>query len=444
MNKTKIIFKLSVVLFISLLAIASIGFCGENEKLLPKSEDSLYEDISLFADVITLIRQQYVEDTDVKELIKGALKGMTSSLDPYSDFLDKESYNEILIETEGEFGGIGIEVTVKDGFPTVITPIEGTPAFKAGIKTNDKIVKINDEVIEGTQLDGVVKKLRGKPGTSVRLTVLREKGDKFQVLKFELTREIIKIKSIKEAKIICDKIGYIKLSDFKEKTAKELSVSLEDLKKEGMNQLILDIRNNPGGLLVSAVEVADLFLPVGMEIVSTKGRVANQNINFSATDNGVFQTGDLIILVNEGSASAAEIVAGALKDNKRAIIVGIKTFGKGSVQTVIPLSDGSALRLTTAEYFTPSHISIRNNGIQPHIVCELQEVNEDELKKDSKIVSNEIIEELKNKTLPDELSRTTIATTATRWESDSQIKRSVEVLRDIRIYKELFNEQNKK
>jgi len=356
------------IVVIAVLLTLRTGDCSTRQK--GDSQD-LYNQIQLFSDAIALIRSSYVEEVEPQKLIYGALSGMLKSLDPYSQFMDPDTYNEMRVETTGQFGGLGIEISIKDNLLTVISPIDGTPAYKAGLKAGDKIVKINGEPTRDITLLEAVKKLRGKPNTSVDLTILRE--DEKKLLDFTITRDIIKIVSVKEAKVIEDGIGYIRMVEFQEGTDREMEEALKKLEGEHINSLILDLRNNPGGLLNSAVSIADLFLEENKLIVSTKGRKKNQTIEFRSRPKKHYRRYPIVIMVNGGSASASEIVAGALQDNNRAIIVGTKTFGKGSVQTVIPLADGSALRITTAKYFTPSGRSIINDGITPDIVVEQKE-----------------------------------------------------------------------
>lgn len=351
---------------VSLLFSLQTGDCSNKQEGVDRTE--LYEQIQLFSDAVALIQANYVDEVEPQKLIYGALAGMLKALDPYSQFMDPDTYNEMKVETTGEFGGLGIEISIRDDLLTVIAPIDGTPAHKVGLKAGDKIVKIDDEPTRDITLIGAVKKLRGKPGTSVDLTVLREKEKK--LLDFTIRRDIIKIISVKEAKVMEDNIGYIKLIEFQEATGKQLEEALNSLEGEGINSLILDLRNNPGGLLNSAVRVVDKFLDADKVIVTTKGRRENQVLRFDSRRKETYRTYPLVVMVNGGSASASEIVAGAIQDNKRGVIVGVKTFGKGSVQTVVPLFDGSALRITTAKYFTPSGKSIVNNGIMPDVIVE--------------------------------------------------------------------------
>ncbi len=365
-----------VILWIALIALL---VALRTADCAPKTEQStgksaMYEQIQIFSDAITLIQQHYVDDVEPKKLIYGAMGGMLKSLDPYSQFMDPDTYNEIKVETTGRFGGLGIEISIRDNLLTVIAPIDGTPAYNAGVKAGDKIVKINGELTREITLIDAVKKLRGEPGTTVNLTILREGENK--LLEFPIKRDIIKITSVKKFDVIKDNIGYIRLVEFQEDTEKELNKALASLEGKKIGGLILDLRDNPGGLLNSAVDVSDKFLDNNEMIVSTRGRQKDQVMEFRAHNEGVPHNYPIVVLVNGGSASASEIVAGAIQDNKRGIVVGVKTFGKGSVQTVVPLSDGSALRITTAKYFTPSGRSIMNDGIDPDVVVEQKEYKE--------------------------------------------------------------------
>jgi carboxyl-terminal processing protease len=348
-----------------------LGF-SDNKK---KNNDELYREVELFSDTLAVIQKEYVVDTKPKDLIYGALKGMLSSLDPHSQFMDPDTYNELKVDTEGKFGGLGIEITIKDGLLTIITPLEDTPAWKAGVKANDHIVKINDLLTREMTLTDAVKKMRGKPGEIVDLTILRDSEKK--LLDFKITRDIIKIKDIKHVRILEDGIAYIRLTEFRENTFSELNNALSTLSKQGMKALIIDLRNNPGGLLDVAVKITGKFIAPNKMIVYTKGRQKDQNLEFFSEDKHAILDLPLVILINEGSASGSEIVAGALQDYKRAIIIGTKSFGKGSVQTVIPLNDGSALRLTTSHYFTPSGKIIHGQGVTPDILVELAKDSND-------------------------------------------------------------------
>ena len=358
----------------------------------PKNpEDDLYRQIEIFSDAITAIQHDYVETVPSKDIIYGALKGMLSALDPYSQFMDPDTFKELQVETEGEFGGLGIEITIRDNLLTIITPLDDTPADKAGLQAQDRIVKIENKITKDMTLTEAVKLLRGKPGTDVKLTIMRESEESFKEI--TVTRDIIKIKAVRKAELLKDNIGYIKLTDFSEKTKSDLDLALEKLAKEGMDSLILDLRNNPGGLLISSVETVSEFLPTGKLIVYTKGREKNQNIEYRATGKTKFKDIPLIVLINGGSASASEIVAGAIQDHKRGIILGTKSFGKGSVQTVIPMRDGSALRLTTAKYYTPLGRTINEKGIIPDISIKAELPRKKKLAKKEKNVFDKMEEE---------------------------------------------------
>jgi carboxyl-terminal processing protease len=290
--------------------------------------------------------------------------------------MDPDEYKDLKTETAGKFGGLGVEITLKDNLLTVIAPLEDSPAWRAGIKAGDRIVKIDHDVTRDMSLDDAVKKMRGNPGTKVSITILREKDD--LVKDFVITRQIIHVDDVKDPHIIDDHIGYVRLTEFRENSYNELHQALEKLKAQGADSLILDLRNNPGGLLDVAIRIAQDFLPADKTIVSTKGRHSSEDtIAKSENHNGDFLDWPMAVMINEGSASGSEIVAGALRDNKRAVLVGVKSFGKGSVQSVIPLPDGSGLRLTTAKYFTPSGVCINGIGITPDVVIEEAKKDED-------------------------------------------------------------------
>ena len=356
--------KLFLNIILITLLISGILFSNGNSGNVKADTSEIYKNIEIFTEVLRQIEENYVEPQDPKKLIYGAIKGMVQSLDPHSSFMTKEEHQELLIETKGSFSGVGIEISLRDNALTVVSPIEGTPAYNAGIKAGDKIIKIDDKPTSDMTLTDAVKNIRGKKGTKVKLTIMREGAD--NSLEFIITRDVIPLKSVRSY-LLTPEIGYLRISNFQSKTFKSLSSALEGL-EEGrkLKGLILDLRNNPGGLLSQAIEVSDLFLDSGL-IVSTKGRDSSQNMEVSAHKNKKERTYPIIVLVNEGSASASEIVAGALQDNKRALILGTNTFGKGSVQTILSLSDGSGLRLTTAKYYTPSGRSIQLSGISPDI-----------------------------------------------------------------------------
>jgi carboxyl-terminal processing protease len=350
-----------------ILVVLSLVLGGGALQRVGAVAESQYEDLRLFTDVLALIQRNYVEKPQNKELVYGAVKGMLETLDPHSSFMTPEVYKEMQVETRGEFSGLGIEITTKDDRIVVVTPIEDTPAHKAGILAGDQIVRIDGKSTKGISLPDAVKMMRGPRGSSVKIAVAREGST--EPLEFSITRATISVKSVK-AKTLEPGYGYIRLTQFQERSADDLAAAVDRMEKEGgLKGLVLDMRNNPGGLLDQAVKVADLWVDSGL-IVYTDGRMENQRMEFRATRDAVKREYNMVVLVNEGSASASEIVAGALQDTGRAVVVGTQTFGKGSVQTIIPLSDGSALRLTTARYYTPKGRSIQAKGITPDIVVE--------------------------------------------------------------------------
>jgi carboxyl-terminal processing protease len=351
----------------SLLVVLTLSLGGTVASKVTDT-GATYEQLRLFTEVLSIVQNQYVDEVAPKELIYSAIKGTLRGLDPHSSFLDPESYREMQVETSGSFGGLGIEITLRDDILTVVSPIDGTPAHRAGLAAGDRIVKIDGLATKDMQLSDAVKKMRGKPGTKVTISVVREGWT--EPKDFELQREQIRVHSVRTQELDGG-IGYVKLRQFQEQTAHDLDQALEKFGKDGMKAFVLDLRNNPGGLLTSAVEVTEKFVEDGKLVVYTEGRVRNQNMRFSAHAKKAYSTIPMVVLVNQGSASASEIVAGALQDYGRAIVVGVQTFGKGSVQTIIPLSDGSGLRLTTAKYFTPKGRSIHGKGITPDIVVEL-------------------------------------------------------------------------
>jgi len=360
--------KLSLSLFFVIVFILGFLIGAQGKRVYPSGDNKeIYEYLKTFSDVIDLVKKNYVDEVKDKEVVYSAIKGILESLDPHSSFLTPDMYKDMQTETKGEFGGIGIEITVKEGFPIVITPIEDTPAYKAGMKTGDHIVRIDGKPTKNMNLIDIVKLIRGAKGKPVVLTIMREGFTTPQ--EFKIVRDVIVVKSVKH-RMIEDNYGYIRIVQFQEKTSKDFDNAMKDLEQSNngkpLKGVILDMRNNPGGLLEQAVEISDKFLTDGL-IVSIDGRKKeDSNMKFYAHKKGDY-VGPLVVLVNEGSASASEIVAGALQDYKRAIIVGAKTFGKGSVQTIFPLGDGSAVRLTTAKYYTPKGRSIQAEGISPDI-----------------------------------------------------------------------------
>ena len=415
-----------------------------------ETKEDLYSKVELFSYALTTIQSEYVDEKGPKDLIYGSLKGMLSSLDPHSQFLNPDDYKDLKTETQGKFGGLGIEITIKDSLLTIITPIEDSPAWKAGIKAGDRIVKIEKELTRDMTLDDAVKRLRGQPGTVIHITVLRE--NEGLIKNFTITRELIHVQDVKEPHLMEDHIGYIRLTEFREGSYKEFHAAVKKLKEQGADSLIVDLRNNPGGLLNVASKITEDFLPVGKTIVSTRGRhpISNAVVKSNNT-HGDFLIWPMAVLINEGSASASEIVAGALKDNKRAVTVGSKSFGKGSVQSVIPLPDGSGLRLTTAKYFTPSGVCIHGVGITPDVVVERiiskedkdkEEKENDKDKKDKKNL-DQIFEDVESKekkepeTLTEEKKKE--LEQKKKDEQDNQLQTAVNVIKGIKIYRSFTN-----
>ena len=355
-----------------------------SEALAKQDKDNPYAQMELMTRVMELIRKDYVDGGKVsyQELTYGALKGMVSSLDPHSQFMDPEAYKDMKEDTEGKFGGLGIQIGMsRNGFLTVIAPIEDTPAARAGILPGDRIIKIEGKITERMTLQDAVRQLRGDPGTKVTFSVFRAKAkDPGEKIKdYTITRDIIKPDSVKDAKLLEDGIGYIRITQFNEPTTDEFERALTKLEKQGMDALIVDLRNNPGGLLEAACKVAGKFIPAGQLIVSTEGRHASEKLVYRSDGGKKWPNIPLVILVNDGSASGSEVVAGALQDLKRAVLVGETTFGKGSVQSIVTLPDGSAVRLTTAKYYTPSHKVIHEKGVTPDIVVPVSEETERKL-----------------------------------------------------------------
>jgi len=342
------------------------------------ANDATYEGLSNFTRVLDLVERNYVEEVDPEKLTNSAIDGMLKTLDPYSTYLSPERYRELEIGTSGEFGGVGMEVSEENGVLTVITPIEGSPAEKAGIKPRDQIIEIEGKSTQGMVVQEAVRILRGPSGTPVKITIRREGEKDPRVI--TLIRDKIVVKSVKP-ELLENGIGYVKLAQFQDRTSQELTEAIAGLRAENGNELsglILDLRNNPGGLLTEAIDVVDEFIDSGL-IVSVRGRTEDQTREYYATKNGSFQTFPVVVIVNDGSASASEVVAEALQDSKRAVILGTKTFGKGSVQTIIKLEDGSGLKLTTAKFYAPSGRSINEVGVTPDIKVENSEDQDKQL-----------------------------------------------------------------
>jgi carboxyl-terminal processing protease len=425
----KTVFEKPRLLLIAVLSVLLlIGPCRDNG--FAALDRSTYQSLKSFNEILDIVEKQYVETVEKKALIQGAINGMMRTLDPHSTYMTADMYKELDVETKGSFGGIGIEITIKKDILTVVSPIEDTPAFHAGIKAGDQVVRIDGKPTKDLTIVDAVNKLRGPKDTKVTLTIMREHVAKpFDIV---LTRAIIKIKSVR-AKMLNGSIGYIRLSTFQEKAGEDIRKALRDLGKAvPLQGLILDLRTNPGGLLNQAVEVSDIFLKSGI-IVSTRGRVKIMESKSVAKNDGDEPTCPMIVLVNEGTASASEIVAGALQDNGRALILGTQTFGKGSVQTVIPLDDGSALKLTTAKFYTPKGRSIQADGILPDVVVKAV-WSQDKETPDEAIRERDLKGHIKSpketEGKKDELLRKELGEIA----HDNQLKAAVDILKSWEIF----------
>jgi len=367
---------LGVLLFLS--PVLWVGISGVHQHLLAGT-DKTYEELKVFSDVLDIIEKNFVDPVDSKKLIRGAIRGMISSLDPHSAFLLPESYKDLQIETRGQFSGIGIVITLQDNVVTVISPIEGTPAYKAGIKAGDQIVKVDGDETKTMMLWEAVKKMRGKKGTSVVITIRRKELP--EPIDFTIVRDVIPLESVR-SHLLKPSYGYVRITNFRENTADDVKAALKKLEsgKTPLKGLIIDLRDNPGGLLDQAIKVADIFLDKG-PIVSIKGRLKTHSKIYAAHRDKDKLSHPIVLLINEGSASASEIVAGAMQDHGRALVLGTTSFGKGSVQTVEPLRDGSGLKLTIARYYTPNGQAIQARGIIPDILVEQRHVSGSEGKK---------------------------------------------------------------
>jgi carboxyl-terminal processing protease len=368
-STTRYFLVLVLGMVIGAVTILDMGVLAGREQPKEAAAPLPLDELKILTDVYGKIKSDYVETVDDKKLIMDAIQGMLSGLDPHSTFLDAENFRDVRVDTEGQFGGLGIEVTMENGFVKVVAPIEDTPAARAGLKSGDIIIRLDDKAVKGMTLNEAVRLMRGKPGSDITLTVVREGGAK--PLKFTLTRAVIKIQSVK-SRLLEPGYGYVRITQFQVTTEKSLGDAIKKLRgesKSDLRGLVLDLRNNPGGVLNAALAVSDAFLDKGV-IVSTDGRASDSKSSYQAKPGDLMGGAPIVVLVNGGSASASEIVAGALQDHKRAVIMGTKTFGKGSVQTIVPLGNGSALKLTTARYYTPSKRSIQASGIVPDIVTE--------------------------------------------------------------------------
>lgn len=390
-----------------------------------------YENIETFANVLTLVQKHYVDEIGTNDLVEGAINGMLTSLDAHSAYLNADLYRELQVDTRGSFGGLGIEITLKNGVLTVVSPIEDTPAFRAGIQAGDQIIKIEDEFTKDMTLLQAVKKMRGPKGSHIDLTIRRETQPDW--IELTLTREVIEIRSVK-ARVLEPGYGYLRVTQFQERTERDARKALETMEKEGgqLRGLVLDLRNNPGGLLSQAVKVTDLFLDAGL-VVYTEGRLDNQAQKFYAHKPNSFVEFPMIVLVNGGSASASEIVAGALQDHRRALVLGTQTFGKGSVQTILPLEGESAIRLTTARYFTPNGRSIQATGITPDIVMENAVAVEGDPNRPQMIREENLPRHLKG--APKELETGADEKPPGADEPDPQLDRAIDLLKSWNVFK---------
>ena len=424
------------------LGAAAKPAAPQTEEQLPVEGQLPLDDLRTFSRVLEQIKATYVEEVDDKTLLENAIRGMLSELDPHSVYLDEKDFSDLQSMTSGEFGGLGIEVSMEDGFVKVITPIDDTPASRAGIQAGDIIIKLGDKSVQGMSLDEAVGMMRGKSGEALKLTILRK--DVEQPIELKLVRDAIKVRSVKQ-KVLEPGYGYVRIAQFQTNTADELNKAIDALKKEALKKdsslqgLVLDLRNNPGGLLQSAVEVSDAFLNKGL-IVYTKGRTANSNLRYNAEAGDILNGAPVVILVNDGTASAAEIVAGALQDNHRAIILGTNSFGKGSVQTVIPITETKAIKLTTALYYTPSGRSIQAEGIKPDIVDERATVTS--MQPTLPAAESNLNKHLDNGNAPDKKSKGKKMNESDNskpdedWKNDNQLHDALNVLKAMRLSKQ--------
>jgi len=410
-----------------------------------QAKPDTYEGLKSFTQALEIVKRNYVENPDNRELIEGAIRGMVASLDPHSSYMNEHQFKEMNVDIRGEFTGVGIQIGIKNQQLTIIAPIEDTPGFRAGLAAGDKILKINDEWTRDISIEQAVDKMRGPRGTPVSLMILREGWDKPK--EFKIIRDVIKVASVK-SRMLNDSIGYVKIIQFQGQTTEELEKALQDLEAKGLKKLVLDLRNDPGGLLDASVDVSSKFLPKDSLVVYLQGRQKTDRKDFLTTSSETPRTYPIVVLVNTGSASASEIVSGALQDSKRALIVGTQTFGKGSVQTVFPLEDGGGLRLTTAKYYTPSGRSIQNVGITPDIEVKLpvikdvkdgdsvhMVVREKDLEHHLK---NETVKEDKKKEKPAEEEDFTMETLPKDDKNDIQLQKAIEILTPAVLASDVF------
>ncbi len=435
-NKRKFLIAALVILLAGIL----IG------QQMVQAKPDTYEDLKAFTQALELVQRNYVEKPDTKELMQGAIRGMISSLDPHSSYMTERQFKEMNMDIKGEFTGVGIQIGIKNQQLTIIAPIEDTPGFRAGLAAGDKILKINDDWTKDMSIEQAVDKMRGPKGTSVRLMILRDTWDKPK--EFKIVRDTIKVQSVK-SKMLDDSIGYVRIIQFQGQTSEELEKALRGLESKGMKKLVLDLRNDPGGLLDASVDVSSKFLPKDSLVVYLQGRQKTDRKDFMTTSVETPRAYPVVVLVNTGSASASEIVSGALQDSKRALILGTQTFGKGSVQTVFPLESGGGIRLTTAKYYTPSGRSIQNVGITPDVEVKLPVVKESKEGESVHVVVREkdLERHLTNETVKEEKKKTeqpaaeedfTMEIMPKDEKDDIQIQRAIEILKPAVLAADVF------
>ena len=428
--------------YVVVLVLLGIGFMFGRGMVQAKSET--YNDLAVFGQALDLIERNYVENPDSRELIHGAIRGMLQSLDPHSSFMAERAFKEMNMDIRGEFQGVGIQIGMKESQLTVISPIDDTPAYRAGLAAGDKILRVDDFWTKDLSIEEAVDKMRGPKGTPVRLLIMRQGWDKPK--DFTIIRDVIKVQSVK-SRMIDSEIGYAKITNFQGNTLNELKRAFIKLNAEGMKQLVLDMRNNPGGMLDSSVDVSGLFLPDKSLVVYIQGRNAADRRDYLSSGSPLFRDHPVVVLVNAGSASASEIVAGALQDSRRAVVVGTQTFGKGSVQTVFPLDGGVGMRLTTAKYYTPKGRSIQNVGITPDIEVKLPVVKEPKDGDAAHVVlrekdlqghlKNDKVKEDHKKEMPGGEEALTLEVVPKDEKDDTQLQKAIELLKSGDIFKQV-------
>ncbi len=442
-NRKKFIAMVLVLMLAGTFVLLTTGILIGQE--VAQSKSATYEELRLFTQALELVKRNYVENPDSKELIEGAIKGMLAGLDPHSSYMAARAFKEMSLDIKGEFQGIGIQIGIKNQQLTIIAPIEGTPGDRAGLAAADKILKIDDEWTKDMSIEQAVDKMRGPKSTQVRLFIMREGWDKPR--EFKIIRDTIKVQSVK-SKMLDDEIGYVKLIQFQGQTGEELEKALKGLEAKGIKKLVLDMRNNPGGILDASVDVSGKFLPKDKLVVYLQGRQKTDRKDYLTTGSKIIREYPVVVLVNTGSASASEIVAGALQDSKRALIIGTQTFGKGSVQTVFPLEDNGGIRLTTAKYYTPSGRSIQNVGITPDLEIKLPAVKDPKNGDPVHVVVREkdLDRHLKNDTVKEELKKEGAAADEEfamelmpkDEKEDIQIQKAIEILKTATRAEDVF------